>query len=56
MNDDFAPTALEEILRSLEAMDEKEIPGAAAFMRRCLTLDPKLRPSAQELLKDSWLL
>lgn len=55
-NSDFAPTTLEDILRGLEAVDENEIPGTAAFLRRCLTLDPKLRPSAQELLKDSWLL
>ncbi|KAM6497257.1 Protein kinase-like domain containing protein [Amanita muscaria] len=54
-NSDFQHTSLEAILRSLEAVDEIDIPGAAAFMRRCLTLDPKLRPSAQELLKDSWL-
>ncbi|KAF8344585.1 kinase-like domain-containing protein, partial [Amanita rubescens] len=51
----FTPTTLEDILRSLEAVDEGEIPGTAAFLRRCLSLDPKLRPSAQELLKDSWL-
>ena len=52
----FMPITLEVILRSLEAVDEDEIPGTAAFLRRCLSLDPKLRPSAQELLKDSWLL
>jgi len=52
----FMPTTLEVILRSLEAVDEDKIPGTAAFLRRCLSLDPKLRPSAQELLKDSWLL
>ncbi|KAF5358128.1 hypothetical protein D9756_001162 [Leucocoprinus leucothites] len=55
LNGDFQPTSLEAILGSLGAMDENDIPGAAAFMRRCLTLDPRLRPSAQELLKDSWL-
>jgi serine/threonine-protein kinase SRPK3 len=54
-NNDFAPSPLEDILRGLEAVDEKELPGTAGFLRRCLTLDPKLRPSAQELLKDSWL-
>ena len=54
-NSDFAPTTLEDILRRLEAVDESEIPGTAAFLRRCLTLDPKLRPSALELLKDRWL-
>lgn len=52
---DFKPTTLEEVLRSHEAVDEKDIPSVVAFMGRCLTLDPKLRPTAQELLKDSWL-
>ena len=55
-NSDFAPTTLEDILRMLEAVNENEIPGTAAFLRRYLTLDPKLRPSALELLKDGWLI
>jgi len=55
-NGDPEPTTIEDILRALEAADEKDIPGVSAFLRRCLTLDPKLRPTAQELLKDSWLL
>ena len=55
-NSDFQPTTLEAILQTLEVVDESDIPGAAAFMRRCFVLDPKLRPSAQELLTDSWLL
>jgi serine/threonine-protein kinase SRPK3 len=55
-NSHFTPTTLQAILRRLEAVDEDEILGTAAFLRRCLSLDPKLRPSAQELLKDSWLL
>jgi serine/threonine-protein kinase SRPK3 len=54
-NSNFTPSTLEDILRGLEAVDEGEIPSTAAFLRRCLSLDPKLRPSAQELLKDSWL-
>ncbi|KAF9785473.1 kinase-like domain-containing protein [Thelephora terrestris] len=49
-------TPLEDFLRSLAVVDESDIPGVAAFLRRCLTLDPKLRPSTQELLKDSWLM
>ena len=55
-NSDFAPSALEDVLRGLKVADESEILGTAAFLRRCLTLDPKLRPSAQELLNDGWLL
>ncbi|KDR79389.1 hypothetical protein GALMADRAFT_62926 [Galerina marginata CBS 339.88] len=53
--DDFEHISIEAILQTLQVVDEGDIPGAAAFMRRCLTLDPKLRPSAQELLKDNWL-
>ena len=55
-NSNFMPTTLEAILRRFKAVDENEILGTAAFLRRCLTLDPKLQPSAQELLKVSWLL
>ena len=55
-NRDFAPSTLEDILRDLKVVDESEILGTAAFLRRCLMLDPKLRPSAQELLRDGWLL
>lgn len=55
-NSDFAPSSLEDILRGLNVVDESEIPGIATFLRRCLTLGPKVRPSAQELLKDGWLL
>jgi len=34
---------------------EKDIIGASNLMRRCLQLDPRNRPSAQELLEDPWL-
>lgn len=60
-NTDFAPTTLENILQELrlevgdEDEDESEILGAAKFLRRCLMLDPRMRPSAQELLEDGWL-
>ncbi|KAJ3569389.1 hypothetical protein NP233_g5080 [Leucocoprinus birnbaumii] len=49
------PTPIEDVLRALEVMDEDKIPNTANFIRKCLTLDPKLRPSAQELLRDDWL-
>ncbi|KXN81041.1 Serine/threonine-protein kinase SRPK [Leucoagaricus sp. SymC.cos] len=55
-NSDFQPTSLEDFFQHLKVLDEDEIPGAADFIRKCLTLDPKLRPTAQELLKDDWLL
>jgi hypothetical protein len=44
--------------RGLEVVDETKILGIAAFlrMRRYLTLDSRLRASAQELSKDGWLL
>ncbi|PAV15003.1 serine kinase Sky1 [Pyrrhoderma noxium] len=32
-----------------------ELERTAAFIQRCLTVDPRLRPSAVELLEDSWL-
>lgn len=32
-----------------------EIGGAAAFIDRCLTVDPEERPTAAELLQDPWL-
>ena len=36
-------------------MDEKEIAPAATFIRKCLTIDPRARPTALELLDDEWL-
>ncbi|KXN83472.1 Serine/threonine-protein kinase SRPK [Leucoagaricus sp. SymC.cos] len=55
-DNDYAPTPIEDILRALEAVDKDEILGTAGFLGKCFTLDPKLRPSAQELLKDDWLM
>ncbi|KAF9783967.1 kinase-like domain-containing protein [Thelephora terrestris] len=55
-NDESEPASLEGILLSLKAVDENDVPGTVAFIKKCLTLDPKLRPSAQELLEDDWLL
>ena len=49
-------TTLEGSLQKFSALDETDIPGVAAFMRKCLALDPRMRASAQELLKDSWVL
>ena len=52
---DFMPTNLEEILYGLGTVQADDVPGAAAFMRRCLALDPASRPSALQLLNDKWL-
>ena len=46
---------LEASLQNFSALDETDIPGVAAFLRKCLALDPKMRASAQELLEDSWI-
>lgn len=35
---------------------DKDIAPAAAFIRRCLTIDPFVRPSASELSQDEWLI
>ncbi|KAJ3563528.1 hypothetical protein NP233_g8883 [Leucocoprinus birnbaumii] len=51
---EYEPAPIEDILRALEVMDEDEVPKTATFLRKCLALDPKLRPSAQDLLKDDW--
>ena len=55
-NNDYSSATLEDFLRSLSAVDENDIPGVTAFLRKCLALNPDLRASAQELLKDRWLL
>ena len=49
------PSEIEECLRPYKVMDEKDIPHAATFIRRCLTIDPRARPTALELLDDEWL-
>jgi serine/threonine protein kinase len=35
--------------------DEAELLRASRFITRCLTVDPTLRPTATELLKDEWI-
>ncbi|KAG0701388.1 hypothetical protein DFH29DRAFT_852589 [Suillus ampliporus] len=49
------PNSIESCLRTYRSMDEKVILPAAAFIRRCLTIDPRARPTALELLEDEWL-
>jgi serine/threonine-protein kinase SRPK3 len=49
------PDSIETRLRSKGVMDEQDIRPTAAFIRRCLTIDPNQRPTALELLDDEWL-
>ncbi|THH03876.1 hypothetical protein EW146_g10325 [Bondarzewia mesenterica] len=49
------PRTIEECMNHYAILDEKDIPVAAAFIRRCLTIDPGARPTALELLGDEWL-
>jgi serine/threonine-protein kinase SRPK3 len=49
------PSSIERCLRPYKVLDEQEIPPIAAFIRRCLTIDPSARPTALELLDDEWL-
>ncbi|KAH7921680.1 kinase-like protein [Leucogyrophana mollusca] len=49
------PRPIEECMRNYSILDEEDIPAAAAFIRRCLTVDPQARPTALELLDDEWL-
>ncbi|PBK97719.1 kinase-like protein [Armillaria gallica] len=41
-------------LRSYKVVEEADVLSTAAFMRRCLRLDPTNRASAAELLSDPW--
>ena len=52
---DFMPTNFEDILYGLGTVQADDVPGVAAFMRRCLVLDPASRPSELQLLNDKWL-
>ncbi|KAG1744912.1 uncharacterized protein EDB91DRAFT_1345806 [Suillus paluster] len=49
------PNPIESFLRTYHNMDETDILPAAAFIRRCSTIDPRARPTALELLEDEWL-
>jgi serine/threonine-protein kinase SRPK3 len=51
---DFTPTSLEGLLTFTGAVSPSDIPHIAAFLHRCLAIDPAARPSALELLNDPW--
>ncbi|KAK0449113.1 kinase-like protein [Armillaria borealis] len=44
----------ETSIRSYKVVEEADVLSTAAFMRRCLCLDPTKRASAAELLSDPW--
>jgi serine/threonine-protein kinase SRPK3 len=48
------PRTIEECMAQYKHIDDKDIAPAATFIRRCLTIDPSVRPSASELLQDEW--
>lgn len=47
--------SLEEILATYECIPKEEVEGAAAFIEKCLQVDPSKRATVQELLSDPWL-
>ncbi|KAG5635952.1 hypothetical protein H0H81_009577 [Sphagnurus paluster] len=49
------PKTLEAAIAEHRTVNKNDVDPVAAFIRRCLTLDPAERPSAAELLKDEWL-
>jgi serine/threonine-protein kinase SRPK3 len=50
-----SPHNLEDRIADYKHLNKADIASAAIFMRRCLTIDPAVRPSALELLDDEWL-
>ncbi|KAH7903737.1 kinase-like domain-containing protein [Hygrophoropsis aurantiaca] len=49
------PQTIEQCIAPYKRVENQDIAAAAAFIRRCLTIDPSVRPSASELLQDEWL-
>jgi serine/threonine protein kinase len=49
------PMTIEECLDNYKSLKQEELRPAADFIRRCLTLDPSVRPTTKELLEDKWL-
>ncbi|KAG8832842.1 hypothetical protein FRC17_000546 [Serendipita sp. 399] len=46
---------LEDLIGRVSKVEPASIAPLARFMRRCLTIDPSFRATAQELLEDDWL-
>ncbi|KAF8478755.1 kinase-like domain-containing protein [Gautieria morchelliformis] len=53
--DKLAPAVMDDVLRAYH-VNEQDIAPAAAFIRKCVTIDPRVRPTALELLDDEWLM
>lgn len=51
---DIARMRFEDMMKERVKTDEKEIQAAGAFLERCMRLNPRRRPSAEELLNDPW--
>jgi serine/threonine-protein kinase SRPK3 len=47
--------SLENRIADYKHLNKADIASAAVFIRRCLIIDPSVRPSALELLDDEWL-
>ncbi|EMD35518.1 hypothetical protein CERSUDRAFT_116256 [Gelatoporia subvermispora B] len=47
--------SIRDILHRNPALTEHDTADAEHFIRRCLTIDPKMRPTARDLLSDDWL-
>ncbi|KAI6140207.1 kinase-like domain-containing protein [Pisolithus tinctorius] len=52
--ENFSSASIDDLLNELQ-VDREYVPDTAAFIRRCLTLNSALRPTARELLHDAWL-
>jgi serine/threonine-protein kinase SRPK3 len=50
-----SPHGLEDRIADYKHINKADIASVTVFIRRCLTIDPSVRPSALELLDDEWL-
>ena len=46
---------IEDLLRKYDVLQATDLPSTAAFIVRCLQLDPSKRATAEQLLADPWL-